>query len=120
MEVLKRSFRPEFLNRIDETVIFNQLTKNDIGKIVEIQLHHLEKRLADRKITLAVSDKAKAFLAERGYDPLYGARPLKRTIQSELENPLAKAIISGKIKDGDTVIADKGDEGIVFKKSTKG
>ncbi len=116
MEVLKRSFRPEFLNRIDETVIFNQLTRNDIGKIVEIQLHHLEKRLADRKITLAVSDKAKAFLAERGYDPLYGARPLKRTIQSELENPLAKAIISGKIKDGDTIIADKGDEGIVFKK----
>jgi ATP-dependent Clp protease ATP-binding subunit ClpB len=116
-EVLKRSFRPEFLNRIDETVIFNQLTRDDIGKIVEIQLHHLEKLLEDRKIAITVTDKAKVYLADRGYDPLYGARPLKRTIQSELENPLAKVIIGGKIKEGDTVIADKGDEGITFKKS---
>jgi ATP-dependent Clp protease ATP-binding subunit ClpB len=118
MEVLKRSFRPEFLNRIDETVIFNQLTRNDIGKIVEIQLHHLEKLLEDRKIAITVTEKAKEFLADCGYDPLYGARPLKRTIQSELENPLAKVIIGGKIKEGDTVIADKGGEGITFKKGT--
>ncbi|QQO09275.1 ATP-dependent chaperone ClpB [Breznakiella homolactica] len=116
MELLKQSFRPEFLNRIDETVIFNRLGKNEIGKIVDIQLKHLAERLADRKIKLKVTDEAKKFLAERGYDPLFGARPLKRTIQSELENPLAKMIISGKIKDGDSVVADKGDDAISFKK----
>ncbi len=117
MEILKQSFRPEFLNRIDETVIFNRLSKKDIGKIVDIQLTHLAKRLEDRKIHITVSEKAKSFLAEHGYDPMFGARPLKRTIQSELENPLAKAIISGKIKEGDMVSADKGEEGLTFKKA---
>jgi ATP-dependent Clp protease ATP-binding subunit ClpB len=118
MELLKQSFRPEFLNRIDETVIFNRLGKEEINKIVEIQLRRLAARLLDRKITLTVTDGAKHFLAERGYDPLFGARPLKRTIQSDLENPLAKGIIAGKIKDGETVIADRSPdektEGLVF------
>jgi ATP-dependent Clp protease ATP-binding subunit ClpB len=120
LELLKQSFRPEFLNRIDETVIFNRLGKEEIGKIVEIQLNRLAARLAERKITLKLSPAAKAYLANRGYDPLFGARPLKRTIQAELENPLAKAIIAGKIKEGDAVSADKtGDkeEGLSFKKS---
>jgi len=113
---LKQSFRPEFLNRIDETVIFNRLGEADIGKIVDIQLARLEERLREaRKITLKVSAAAKALLAERGYDPLFGARPLKRTIQTALENPLAKAIISGEVKEGATVTADKGKDGaIVF------
>ncbi|GHV81200.1 hypothetical protein AGMMS49944_29910 [Spirochaetia bacterium] len=102
MELLKQSFRPEFLNRIDETVIFNRLGKGEISKIVEIQLKRLAERLLDRKITLTLSDAAKELLAERGYDPLFGARPLKRTIQADLENPLAKLIIAGKIKEGDT------------------
>ncbi|MDR2143204.1 MAG: ATP-dependent chaperone ClpB, partial [Treponema sp.] len=106
-ELLKQSFRPEFLNRIDETVIFNRLGREEIGKIVDIQLARLAERLAERKITLKLSSAAKAWLAEKGYDPLFGARPLKRTIQAELENPLAKAIISGKIAEGDTVSADK-------------
>ncbi|MDR2072044.1 MAG: ATP-dependent chaperone ClpB [Spirochaetaceae bacterium] len=119
MELLKQSFRPEFLNRIDETVIFNRLGRDEIGKIIDIQLARLAGRLADRKITLKLSPAAKTWLAGRGFDPLFGARPLKRTIQAELENPLAKAIIAGKIAEGDTVSADKTEqgEGLRFKKS---
>ncbi|MDR2575109.1 MAG: ATP-dependent chaperone ClpB [Treponema sp.] len=119
MELLKRSFRPEFLNRIDETVIFNRLGKNEIGKIVDIQLARLTLRMAERKITLNMSGAAKIFLAERGYDPMYGARPLKRTIQAELENPLAKLVISGKIHEGDVVTADRAGEGLEFKVNNK-
>jgi ATP-dependent Clp protease ATP-binding subunit ClpB len=117
-ELLKQSFRPEFLNRIDETVIFNRLGRAEIGKILEIQLENLTGRMAERKIGLKLSSAAKAYLAGRGYDPQFGARPLKRTIQSDLENPLAKVIIAGKIKEGDTVIADKDPkaEGLVFRK----
>jgi len=115
-ELLKQSFRPEFLNRIDETVIFNRLGKDEIGKIVEIQLARLAQRLAERKIALKLTPAAKAYLAERGYVPDFGARPLKRVIQSELENPLALAIIAGKVKDGDTVSVDKTEEGLSFKK----
>ncbi|MDR0599670.1 MAG: ATP-dependent chaperone ClpB [Treponema sp.] len=113
-ELLKQSFRPEFLNRIDETVIFNRLGRKEIGKIVDIQFARLADRLAERKITLTLSSAAKTWLAERGYDPQFGARPLKRTIQGELENPLAKAVIAGQIKEGDTVTADRaagGDKG---------
>jgi len=107
MEMLKQNFRPEFLNRIDETVIFNRLGKNEIVKIVDIQLERLYSRLAANKITLKLTKEAKDLLAERGYDPLFGARPVKRTIQSDLENPLAKGIIAGKIKEGDVIIADR-------------
>jgi len=123
MELLKQSFRPEFLNRIDETVIFNRLGKEEIAKIVDIQLKRLSARLAERKVDLKLSKGAKDLLAERGYDPLFGARPLKRCIQADLENPLAKAIISGKIKEGDVVVADvnsvKGADALSFKKSAK-
>jgi ATP-dependent Clp protease ATP-binding subunit ClpB len=121
-ELLKQSFRPEFLNRIDETVIFNRLGKAEIGKIVEIQLQRLAARLGDRKISLKLTPAAKTFLADRGYDPLFGARPLKRAIQADLENPLAKLVIAGKIKEGDTVtadLADKSGEGLVFRGSGK-
>jgi ATP-dependent Clp protease ATP-binding subunit ClpB len=114
-ELLKQSFKPEFLNRIDETVIFNRLGRGEIGKIVDIQLERLGKRLLERKISLAVTDEAKEILAERGFDPQFGARPLKREIQQDLENPLAKAIISGKVREGALVTADKGPDGeIVF------
>jgi ATP-dependent Clp protease ATP-binding subunit ClpB len=118
MELLKQSFRPEFLNRIDETVIFNRLGKNEIGKIVDIQFRRLASRLAERKIALRLTQAAGDFLAERGYDPLFGARPLKRTLQAELENPLAKAIIAGTIKEGDAVTADLAPdgEGLVFRR----
>ncbi len=102
-ELLKTHFRPEFLNRIDETVIFNRLGKAEIVKIVDIQLERLAKRLLERKLTLDIEANAKALLAELGYDPLFGARPLKRVIQTELENPLAKAMIAGTFKEGDSV-----------------
>jgi ATP-dependent Clp protease ATP-binding subunit ClpB len=122
MELLKRNFRPEFLNRIDETVIFKRLGKAEIRKIVDIQLSRLTRRLEERKISLSLSIAARDLLAERGYDPLFGARPLKRTIQGELENPLAKAIIAGKIAEGDHVTADraadsKAGPALVFKKA---
>ncbi|MDR1970573.1 MAG: ATP-dependent chaperone ClpB [Treponema sp.] len=119
MELLKQSFRPEFLNRIDETVIFKRLGRAEIGKIVDIQIGRLALRLGERKITLKLSAAAKELLAQRGYDPMFGARPLKRTIQAELENPLAKAIIAGKIGEGDmvTVEALSGEGGLSFKKS---
>jgi ATP-dependent Clp protease ATP-binding subunit ClpB len=110
-ELLKQTFRPEFLNRIDETVIFNRLGKNEIGRIVDIQLAHLTARLAERKITLKVTNAAKDLLGERGYDPQFGARPLKRTIQADLENPLAKLVIAGTIREGNTVTADEAASG---------
>ena len=114
MELLKRSFRPEFLNRIDETVIFNRLGKKEIEKILDIQLRSLSSRLEERKITVNVKKAPKEILMERGYDPLFGARPLKRTIQDLLENPLAKDLIAGKIKEGDTVTVDRNPKGDDF------
>jgi ATP-dependent Clp protease ATP-binding subunit ClpB len=103
MEVVRRAFRPEFLNRLDEIILFNRLGRNEMKRVVNIQLKHLQKLLLDRKITLNVDEQAKAWLANTGYDPVYGARPLKRTIQRELQNPLATMLLSGTIKDGDTV-----------------
>ena len=114
-ELLKASFRPEFLNRIDETVIFNRLGQAEIHKIVDIQLNRLAQRLEDRKIRITVTEAARNFLAERGYDPLYGARPLKRTIQAELENPLAREIITGRYKEGSEVIVDRSGNALLFK-----
>lgn len=113
-ELLKASFRPEFLNRIDETVIFNRLGQTEIHKIVDIQLNRLAQRLEERKIRLFVTDAAKTFLAERGFDPLYGARPLKRTIQAELENPLAREIIAGRYKEGSEVMVDRHGDALMF------
>ena len=114
-ELMKATFKPEFLNRIDETIIFNRLGKVEILKIVDIQLRYLNERLAEKKIELKVSDRAKAYLVDVGYDPLYGARPLKRAIQSELQNPLAKLIISAKVKEGDVIHADRDKEGLAFR-----
>jgi ATP-dependent Clp protease ATP-binding subunit ClpB len=114
--LLKKTFKPEFLNRIDETIFFNRLGKAEILKIVDIQVDLLKKRLAERKITLEATAKARAHLAEVGYDPLFGARPLKRTIQNLVQNPMAKMMLAGNIADGDTVTIDKGPDGIVFKK----
>ena len=103
MELVRRAFRPEFLNRLDEIILFNRLGRNEMKRIVDIQLKHLQKLLLDRKITLNVDEQAKAWVANTGYDPVYGARPLKRVIQRELQNPLATMLLSGTIKDGDTV-----------------
>ena len=103
MEVVRRAFRPEFLNRLDEIILFNRLGRNEMKRIVDIQLQYLERLLAERKISLEVDEDAKAWLADTGYDPVYGARPLKRVIQRQLQNPLAKMLLAGALKDGETV-----------------
>jgi ATP-dependent Clp protease ATP-binding subunit ClpB len=105
-ELLKAHFRPEFLNRIDETIIFHTLTRKQLTRIVDVQLRWLEKRLATRGIKLAVSDAAKELLGEEGYDPTYGARPLKRVIQQRIENPLSSRILRGEFGEGDTIHID--------------
>jgi len=115
-EQLKMHFRPEFLNRIDETIVFSRLTQDDLRQIAEIQLGHLHRRLAERNIKIALTDAAKDRLATDGYDPVYGARPLKRLIQQQIENPLAKQILSGQIADGDVVSVDVAGEGYSFAK----
>jgi ATP-dependent Clp protease ATP-binding subunit ClpB len=104
-EALRSVFKPEFLNRIDETIIFHNLRADQIHDIVKIQLKHLNKRLADRKMSIELSDEALNLLAEKGYDPIYGARPLKRAIQHYIENPLAMEILNGNILDGSLISA---------------
>jgi ATP-dependent Clp protease ATP-binding subunit ClpB len=103
MEVVRQAFRPEFLNRLDEILLFRRLSREDMTGIVAIQLRQLQQLLAERKITLEVDEEARRWLAEAGYDPVYGARPLKRVIQRELQNPLALELLEGRIQDGDTV-----------------
>ncbi|MDD3725721.1 MAG: ATP-dependent chaperone ClpB [Candidatus Ratteibacteria bacterium] len=114
MDVLKSSFRPEFLNRVDEIIIFRKLTKEDLLKIVDIQIGYLQQRLQERKIDISFTDAAKNYLAEKGYDEIYGARPLKRLIQREIENPLAMKVLSGEIKEGSRVKVDIKDGVPVF------
>src|SRR5208337_3179397 len=104
--LLKDQFRPEFLNRIDETILFHSLSKDQIGKIVDVQLEHLRKRLADRRLKLSLTPAAVKLLAEEGYDPAYGARPLKRVIQQRIENPIAGKILAGDFVEGDTISID--------------
>ncbi|MGQ9735962.1 MAG: ATP-dependent chaperone ClpB [Thermaceae bacterium] len=113
-EVLQRHFRPEFLNRLDEIVVFRPLERGQIRQIVEIQLQALRARLAEKRISLKLTEAAKDFLAERGYDPVFGARPLRRVIQRELETPLAQKILAGEVKEGDQVSVDAGPTGLVF------
>lgn len=105
-QAMRDFFKPEFLNRIDEHVIFNSLNKDNLRGIVRIETRRLEKRLEDRQITLKLTDAALDYLADVGFDPVYGARPLKRTIQRELETVVARRILAGEIKDGDTVMVD--------------
>ena len=109
MEEVRANFRPEFINRIDETLLFHRLSREDMSSIVDIQLERLCALLVDRKITLEVDDAARNWLADKGYDPVYGARPLKRVIQQELQNPLASLLLAGKIADGETVHVSAGD-----------
>ncbi|TQJ30238.1 ATP-dependent Clp protease ATP-binding subunit [Microbacterium sp. SLBN-146] len=104
--LVRQAFRPEFVNRLDDTVIFHALTEDDLAQIVELSVYALQRRLKDRRLTLAVTPDARAWLAERGYDPLYGARPLRRLIQSEIQDRLAMAILGGAVRDGDVVRVD--------------
>ena len=114
MDAVRAHFRPEFLNRLDETIIFDRLGRADMDGIVDIQLARLQKRLMGRKITLAFDDAAKTWLADEGYDPVFGARPLKRVIQRALQDPLAELLLSGDVKDGDTVVVSAGAEGLII------
>ena len=103
MEVVRHAFRPEFLNRLDEILLFRRLSRENMSGIVDIQLDHLRALLKDRKITLTVDPAALMWLGNAGYDPVYGARPLKRVIQKHLQNPLANLILDGSLNEGDTV-----------------
>jgi ATP-dependent Clp protease ATP-binding subunit ClpB len=114
---LRDRFRPEFQNRVDEVVSFEALTREQLAHIVELQLARLRERLAERKLTLEVTDEAKELLAEEGWDPAYGARPLKRAIQRRLENPLASALLQGRFSEGDVVRADAEDGELVFERA---
>jgi ATP-dependent Clp protease ATP-binding subunit ClpB len=114
LSIVRSSFKPEFLNRLDEIVIFDALTRDELAHIVDLQLALLEKRLAVRRITIHVTDAARAWLAEAGYDPAYGARPLRRLIQSAIGDPLAKLLIGGEVVDGGNVTVDRGDEGLTL------
>jgi len=114
MEIVRASFRPEFLNRVDEVLLFHRLTREQMSGVVAIQLRHLEALLADRGIKLELSDDATTWLANTGYDPVYGARPLKRVIQRHLQNPLANLILEGKVGDGDTVEVTTGEGGLAI------
>ena len=114
MAIVRASFRPEFLNRVDEIILFHRLKREQMGRIVDIQFGRLAKLLEDRKIAIALDAKAREWLADKGYDPAYGARPLKRAIQKSVQDPLAELILSGEVKDGDTVSISANRQGVTF------
>jgi ATP-dependent Clp protease ATP-binding subunit ClpB len=109
MEVVRSHFRPEFLNRLDDIILFHRLGQAHMAPIVDIQVGRVSKLLADRKVTLTLTDAARDWLGRVGYDPVYGARPLRRAVQRYLQDPLAELILRGDVKDGATVTADEGD-----------
>lgn len=120
MDIVRHHFRPEFLNRLDEIILFHRLTREQMKHIVEIQLDRLNRLVAERKITLEIDDKAKNWLADAGYDPVYGARPLKRVIQRYLQNPLAERVLAGDFKPGTSIPVTAGKDGLVIGQSAKG
>ena len=117
MEAVRAHFRPEFLNRIDEIILFRRLGREQMGGIVRIQLQRFERLLADRRLTLDLDDSALAWLADHGYDPVYGARPLKRVIQKELVDPIARKLLAGEIEDGGVIGVSAGEGGLVIGKA---
>ncbi|HEX9879004.1 MAG TPA: ATP-dependent chaperone ClpB [Candidatus Binatia bacterium] len=117
LEALRQQFRPEFLNRVDEIVVFHSLTREELKKIVDIQLQRLQLRLSERNVTLELTDRAKEYFADKGYDPIYGARPLKRLIQREIETVLGRKILAGEVTDRSRVLVDHGPSGLTFKAS---
>jgi ATP-dependent Clp protease ATP-binding subunit ClpB len=119
MEALKANFRPEFLNRVDEVTIFHSLTRENVGEIVEIQLGKLRERLADRHIEIELTEAARDLIIAEGFDPTYGARPLKRTIQRRVLDPLAFKILDGDFTDGESIVVDRTDDDIVFEKASE-
>jgi ATP-dependent Clp protease ATP-binding subunit ClpB len=114
---MRDHFRPEFLNRIDEIVVFEPLSREQLGEIAELQLERLRARLAERKLSLELTDEAKELLADAGWDPTYGARPLKRALQRLVENPLAQRLLAGEFAEGDTIRVDARDGELVFQRA---
>jgi ATP-dependent Clp protease ATP-binding subunit ClpB len=114
LEDVRSAFRPEFVNRIDEIIVFDPLGRDEIRQIVDIQLGGLQRRLEERKLTVTLTDAARDYLANKGYDPAFGARPLKRLIQREIQDPLALKLLTGDIHDGVTIEIDAGDGGLMF------
>jgi ATP-dependent Clp protease ATP-binding subunit ClpB len=117
LDAMRAHFSPEFLNRVDEMIVFHPLGREHLAQIIDIQLRALTKRLEDRKIHVDLTDRAKQQLVSEGYDPTYGARPLKRTLQRRLLDPLALEILQGRFGEGDRIVADAGPDGLVFKKA---
>jgi ATP-dependent Clp protease ATP-binding subunit ClpC len=111
---VKRTFRPEFLNRIDEIIVFHELSEEQLRSIADLLVRDLQKRLAEHKLEIELTDGAKSWLAKAGYDPLYGARPLRRAIERYVENPLSSKILRGEFSQGDTIKIDLDDEGLTF------
>ncbi len=114
MGEVRKTFRPEFLNRLDEIIVFHELTKEQLGSIVELMIKDLQTRLAERKLAVELTKKAKTWLAKEGYDPIYGARPLRRAIEHNVENPLSTKLLQGEFKEGDTIVVDLVDGGLTF------
>ena len=114
MAVVRASFRPEFLNRVDEIILFHRLKRDEMSRIVDIQMLRLSKLLEERKITIVLEPSARDWLADKGWDPAYGARPLKRVIQKSVQDPLAEMILSGRVKDGERVVVSAGKQGLAF------
>ncbi len=120
LEALHHHFRPEFLNRVDEIMVFRSLTEKQLEAIVEIQVNRLRERLAEKEITLEMTEPVKKHLSQIGYDPVYGARPLKRMIQRELETPIAKEMLSGNIHEGDHVVGEMQGDQVAFHPKARG
>jgi ATP-dependent Clp protease ATP-binding subunit ClpC len=116
---VKKTFRPEFLNRLDEIIVFHELNEEQLRQVVDLLAKELQKRLAERKLSVEITEKAKSWLAKEGYDPVYGARPLRRALEKYVENPLAVKVLGGEFKEGDTIIVDTGDDGLTFTKKKK-
>jgi ATP-dependent Clp protease ATP-binding subunit ClpB len=114
MAIVRASFRPEFINRVDEIILFHRLKKAEMGRIVDIQIVRLQKLLDERKIEIALDAQAREWLADKGWDPAYGARPLKRVIQKAVQDPLAEMILAGTIKDGEKVSVSADKQGLTF------
>jgi ATP-dependent Clp protease ATP-binding subunit ClpB len=119
LEELRHTFRPEFLNRVDEIVVFERLTRENIDHIVDLQMERFRKLLTERDLAIELLPEARAFLAEKGYDPTYGARPLKRTLMTYLQNPLAKQLIAGTFLPGDTIVIARKGDGLEFSRKVK-
>jgi ATP-dependent Clp protease ATP-binding subunit ClpB len=111
LATVRESFKPEFLNRLDEMVVFDALTPDDLTRIVDLQVDALRRRLASRRLELEVTDAARGWLSRTGFDPVYGARPLRRLVQSAVGDPLARALLAGDVRDGDTVLVDVSSDG---------